>query len=190
VHSVGRQYTYAVACTALIMTRALPRVLPQDINTVYTTNIMALGDLLGDTGIGYFHMYALRFAPGPTCWGSTSLYVPPLSYKREGTRRYKAETLRPNLGSSSLRLSHSQVHTSSQAQTAGSVPGSRASCLLSIYNRGPPISLRLAQQLLCTLRGSTLPRRHPGRLGLRLGHCLRPESCCATLLAPRPRRGP
>jgi hypothetical protein len=49
----------------------------RDISTIWTTNIMALGDLLGDTGIGYFHMYSLRFAPGPTCRGSASLYVPP-----------------------------------------------------------------------------------------------------------------
>jgi hypothetical protein len=52
---------------------------------------MALGDLLGDTGIVYFYMYSLRFAPGPTCRGSTPLCVPPLSYKREGTRLYKAD---------------------------------------------------------------------------------------------------
>jgi hypothetical protein len=52
---------------------------------------MALGDLLGDTGIGYFYLYSLRFAPRPTCRGSAPLYVPPLSYKREGTRRYKAD---------------------------------------------------------------------------------------------------
>jgi hypothetical protein len=37
---------------------------------------MALEDLLGDTGIIYFYMYFLRFAPGPTCRGSASLYVP------------------------------------------------------------------------------------------------------------------
>jgi hypothetical protein len=77
VHSIGRQYVYAVACTALIMTRALPRVLPRDINTVYTADIMALGDLLGDIGIGYFYMYSLRFALGPACRGLTPLYVPP-----------------------------------------------------------------------------------------------------------------
>jgi hypothetical protein len=55
------------------------------INTVGATDIMALGDLLGDAGIGYFYMYSLHFAPGPTCWGSAPLYVPPLSYKRGGT---------------------------------------------------------------------------------------------------------
>jgi hypothetical protein len=49
-----------------------PRVIKgaaQDINTVCTTVMMALGDLLGDTGIGYFYMYSLCFAPRPTCRG-------------------------------------------------------------------------------------------------------------------------
>jgi hypothetical protein len=41
----------------------------------------------------------LPFVPGPTCRGSISLYVPPLSYKREGTVRYKGGSLRPNLDS-------------------------------------------------------------------------------------------
>jgi hypothetical protein len=61
---------------------------------------------------------------------------------------------------------------------------------LPLPHRGPPTSLRLVLPLLCTLRSSTLPRKRPGRLGLRLGHYLRPENCCATLLAPRPRWGP
>jgi hypothetical protein len=78
VHSDGRQYVRVVAYTILIMARTLPRKQPRDVNTIWTTDIMALGDLLGDTGIGYFHMYSL-------------LYVPPLSYKRESTRRYKAD---------------------------------------------------------------------------------------------------
>jgi hypothetical protein len=41
-------------------------------------------------------LYALvtsfHFAPGPICQGSVSLYVPLLSYKREGTLRYKASS--------------------------------------------------------------------------------------------------
>ena len=51
--------------------------------------------------------YYIRYVPGPACRGSVSLYLPPLSYKREGTRRYKEDldTLR-----------RSQVLTSSQAQ--------------------------------------------------------------------------
>jgi hypothetical protein len=44
--------------------------------------------------------------------------------------------------------------------------------------------------LLCTLHDSTLLRRRPESLGLCLGRCLWPENCCATLLAPRPHRGP
>jgi hypothetical protein len=74
VHSVGRQYARAAAYTVLIMARALPRKQTQDINT-----------------IGYFYMYSLRFAPRLTCQGSAPLYVPPLSDKREGTRRYKGD---------------------------------------------------------------------------------------------------
>jgi hypothetical protein len=33
--------------------------------------------------------YSIHYVPGPTCRGSVPLYVPPLSYKREGTLRYK-----------------------------------------------------------------------------------------------------
>jgi hypothetical protein len=54
--------------------------------------------------------YYIHYVPRPACRGLASLCVPPLSYKREGTRRYRKK------GSSSLGLSHSQVHTSSQAQ--------------------------------------------------------------------------
>jgi hypothetical protein len=36
-------------------------------------------------------MYSFHYAPGPACWGSASLYVPPLNYKREGTQRYKGQ---------------------------------------------------------------------------------------------------
>jgi hypothetical protein len=34
-------------------------------------------------------MYSIHYAPGPTCRGSASLYVPPLNYKREETLHYK-----------------------------------------------------------------------------------------------------
>jgi hypothetical protein len=37
-------------------------------------------------------MYFFHYAPKPACRGSTSLYVPPLNYKREGTQRYKGQT--------------------------------------------------------------------------------------------------
>ena len=33
--------------------------------------------------------YYIGYVPGPACRGSVPLYVPPLSYKREGTRRYR-----------------------------------------------------------------------------------------------------
>jgi hypothetical protein len=53
-------------------------------------------------------IYFFCYITGLTCRGSASLYVPPLSYKREDTRSYKAD---------SLRLSDSQVHTSSRQHT-------------------------------------------------------------------------
>jgi hypothetical protein len=106
----GRQYAHAVACTILIITHALPRKQSQHINTAWTTDIMAPGDCSGVLALVTSIMYSLHFAPGPTCHGSASLYMPPLSYKREGTRRYKAD-------SQTLRLSSSQVHSNSIQHT-------------------------------------------------------------------------
>jgi hypothetical protein len=37
-------------------------------------------------------MYSYYYAPGCTCRGLASLYVPPLNYKREGTQHYKGQT--------------------------------------------------------------------------------------------------
>jgi hypothetical protein len=71
VYSVGRQYAYATTYTAPIVTRA------RHINTIGATEMMVLGDLLGDTSIGYLCMYVLRFAPRPTCRGPAPLYMPP-----------------------------------------------------------------------------------------------------------------
>jgi hypothetical protein len=39
-------------------------------------------------------MLSFHYVPGPTCWGSASLYVPPLNYKREGTQRYMTSSHR------------------------------------------------------------------------------------------------
>jgi hypothetical protein len=91
VHSVGRQYAHAAA---LIMTRALPRMQPRHINTVCTTDIMALGDR---PGVSYF----LPFCPWAHMSGLSILVCAPLSYKREGTLRYKARSLRSNLDAQS-----------------------------------------------------------------------------------------
>jgi hypothetical protein len=63
VHSTGRQYAHADACTTLIMTRTLPRVQPQHINTVWTTDIMALRDRPDITCISYFLPSILPLGP-------------------------------------------------------------------------------------------------------------------------------
>jgi hypothetical protein len=103
IHSVGRQYAHAAAYTMLIITHVLPRK-QRGISILYALRTLWRSEitLALQAVVTSFH-----FAPGPTCRGSISLYVPPLSYKREGTRRCK-ET--------QLSLSNSQVHTSSQAQ--------------------------------------------------------------------------
>jgi hypothetical protein len=110
VHSTSRQYAHAVACTTLIITHALPRKQPQHINTAWTTDIMVPGDCSGVLALVTSIMYSLCFAPGPTCPGSTSLYVPSLSYKREGTRRYKADSHRLSY-TQALKLTDSIQHT-------------------------------------------------------------------------------
>jgi hypothetical protein len=110
VHSVGRQYARAVVYTMLIITRALSRK-QRDISILYGLRTLWRSEMAQalQALVTSFH-----FAPGSTCRDSVSLYVPPLSYKREGTRRYKA---------GSLRLSDSQVHTSSQDQYTDSGVG-------------------------------------------------------------------
>jgi hypothetical protein len=54
---------------------------------------------------------SFHYAPGPTCRGSASLYVPPLSYKREGTQRYKADQLRRNSSSQAHKFSRRNSDT-------------------------------------------------------------------------------
>jgi hypothetical protein len=103
---------HAAACATLIMTRAYQGrsnsvSILCALRTLWRSEIARALQAL---------VTSFRFAPGPTCQGLAFLYVPPLSYNREGTQRYRTSSLRPNLGSSSLRHSDSQVHTSSQAQ--------------------------------------------------------------------------
>jgi hypothetical protein len=128
-HSTGRQYAHAVACTALIITHALPRKRPQHINSAWTTDIMAPGDCSGVLALVTSIMYSLCFAPGPTCWGSASLYVPPLSYKREGTRRYKTDPTQTLKLSSSLKLNATHRQWS-RVLRSGGLNHSKSSCSL------------------------------------------------------------
>jgi hypothetical protein len=129
VHSIGRRHIHTVACAALITTRAY-RGSSDDISILYALRALWRSEIAQalQALVTSFH-----FAPGPTCRGSVSLYVPPLIYKREGTLRYKA---------GSLRLSDSQVHTSSQAQyntqwsrvlRSGSLNHSKPLCVLVFF---------------------------------------------------------
>jgi hypothetical protein len=51
------------------------------------------GEYLVVTSINYTHNVFFYYAPGPACRGSASLYMPPLSYKKEGTQRYRDKFL-------------------------------------------------------------------------------------------------
>jgi hypothetical protein len=94
VHSAGRQHSHTTVCIVLIITRTLPRKLPLHINTTRAADIRAPGDCTDVTCISYFR-YSFHYVPRPTCRASASLYVPPLSYKREDTQRYKAGSQNP-----------------------------------------------------------------------------------------------
>jgi hypothetical protein len=75
---------------------------------------------------------SFHFAPGPTWRGSASLYVPPLSYKRVGTRHYKATSLRPKL-TDTLKLSNSQIQYNTQwsgVLRSGGLNHSKSLCVL------------------------------------------------------------
>jgi hypothetical protein len=80
-----------------------------------------------------FCLWAYMSGPG-------TLVRAPLSYKREGTRRYKVDTLRPNLGSSSLRLSSSQAQYITQwsrVLRSGGPNHSKSLCVLVLFSFPP-----------------------------------------------------
>jgi hypothetical protein len=110
VHSTSRRHAHTVACTTLIITRTLTRKQPPHINTARIVDIMAPGDCTGVLALVTPIVYSFCYVPGPTCRGSASLYVPPLSYKREGTQRYKTgtQTLRHTHKLSNIFNTHTQ----------------------------------------------------------------------------------
>jgi hypothetical protein len=76
----------------LIITRVLPRK-QRGISILYAPRTLWRSEItLAFLGSSYF-VYFFHYVPRPTCWASATLYVPPLSYKREGTQRYKVFSL-------------------------------------------------------------------------------------------------
>jgi hypothetical protein len=77
---------------------------------------------------------SLHFAPGPTCQGSVLLYVPPLSYKREGTLRYKAGSqihTHAHLNSQTHKFIQAQYYTQwSRVLHSGGLNHSKPLCVL------------------------------------------------------------
>jgi hypothetical protein len=90
VYSVDRQYNHATACAALIMTTRVYRGNSGDISILYALWTLWRSDITLALQVRVAPIEcSFRYVPGPTCQGSTPLYMPPLSYKREGTQCYK-----------------------------------------------------------------------------------------------------
>jgi hypothetical protein len=109
VHPVGKQYARAAAYTMLIITRALPRK-QRGISILYALRTLWRSEI---TQALQALVTSFRFAPGPTCRGLVSLYVPPLSYKRKGTLCYKADS-DTHTRSHTLKLSSLQIQYNTQ----------------------------------------------------------------------------
>jgi hypothetical protein len=92
-------------------------------------NISTPRDCSGVLALVTSIMYSLRFVPGPICRGLASLYVPSLSYKREGTRRYKADPTQTLKLSSSLKLNTTHRQWS-RVLRSGGLNHSKSSCSL------------------------------------------------------------
>jgi hypothetical protein len=79
-------------------------------------------------------MYSFHYAPRPACRGSTSLYVPPLNYKREGTRCYKGH------GKTQAQYTHSIQLTYSGGRVLRSCgPNHYKSSRVLVFINNPPI---------------------------------------------------
>jgi hypothetical protein len=167
VHSVGRQYARAAAYAMLIITRALPRK-QRDISILYVLRTLWRSEitLALQTVVTSFH-----FAPGPTCRGSASLYVPPLSYKREGTQRYKTSSLRPNLGSETHKFIQALKLNTSHSGVGYYAPVARTTLNLCVFlysSRSHLASKTLRPLLILGFRAGAF--RHPaGEFPLRQG---------------------
>jgi hypothetical protein len=89
-------------------------------------------------------MYFFHYARGPACWGSASLYVPPLNYKREGTQRYRG---------------HAQLHSIQLTHSGGRVLRSGG---LNHYNPSSPL-------VFFQISPNRQPLRPPPYLRIRAG---------------------
>jgi hypothetical protein len=86
----GDQATLQAACLSILLADSTP-VLHHtlcssslgDIDTVCAMDIMALGDLLGDTGIGYFYIIPSVLPLGPHVGAQHPCTCPPLAIKGE-----------------------------------------------------------------------------------------------------------
>ena len=82
-------------------------------------------------------MCSFHYAPGLVCWGSASLYVPPLSYKREGTQRYRDSFLHTSSYAQAYTLN--TTHSGGRVLRSGGLNHSKPLCppvfILNPHNR-------------------------------------------------------
>jgi hypothetical protein len=123
---------------------------------------MELGDRPGVTTL----VPSLHFAPGPTCRGSVPLYVSPLSYKREGTRRYKASSRshRPNLDSQTHKFIQALKLNTAHSGVGYYAPTARITlnpCVFLCSSRFHPAGKTLRPLLILGFRAGAF--HHPAR---------------------------
>jgi hypothetical protein len=111
IYSVGRQYARVAAYTVLIITRALPRK-PRGISILCALRTLWRSEIFWatlalDTSICIPSILPL----GPHVGAQHPCMCPPLSYKREVTRCYKASSLRSNLDSHTQALKLNTAHS-------------------------------------------------------------------------------
>jgi hypothetical protein len=117
-HSTGRRHSHTIACTTLIITRTLPRKQPPHINTTWTADIMTPRDCSCVTCISYSYNVFLPLCSWAHMSGLSILVCAPLSYKREGTQRYKAD---PRTDSQALKHTGTRSYSIQHTHSGGRV---------------------------------------------------------------------
>jgi hypothetical protein len=92
VHSIGRRYAHTAACTTLVINRMSSRKQPPGHQYCVDCGHHGAKRLLRRTRISYFYNVFPLFCFWAHMSGLSILVRAPLSYKREGTRRYKADS--------------------------------------------------------------------------------------------------
>jgi hypothetical protein len=106
VHPIAKQYTRAAKCTGPIHRHSYVAREASPARQYYADHgYQGARKIALRTSISRSKYY-ICYVPRPTCRGLAPLCVPPLDYKREGTRRYKTDSSHPRHNSSSRAIQH------------------------------------------------------------------------------------